>query len=359
MVFADPPRNLYQMRQWYGPLQHLARRCRLVVVCCHEDSARTIAAEASLPTIVRDVRGVVRWLRAGRHHGLALVVYVNQNARNIVFTRVSGPCHVHVNHGESDKRSMTSNLLRMFDRIFVAGQASIDRITRTLHFFDDRRLVPVGRPQLDVPVDPPADLPPTGLPTLLYAPTWEGGRPSMRYGSGPTHGEAMVRAVLAEGRHRIIYRPHPRTGTHLERYGAADARIRALIATASRERPDVGHYVDDTPQFGWQPAVADAAVCDISSIDYDWIASGKPILVTRPADSRAHIERGGIAGQVPMLAAADAGQVVERLREAAGVESRRRLARVAAYHFGDITPGASMARFLAACDAVLERGGAR
>ncbi|MFT8636980.1 MAG: CDP-glycerol glycerophosphotransferase family protein [Pseudoclavibacter sp.] len=351
VLFADPPRNLYQMRQWYGPLQRLAERHRLAVVCCDPDSARTVADESGLPVRVRSVWGAVGWLRAQRRLGLAL--YVNQNSRNILFTRVPGPCHVHVNHGESDKRSMTSNLLRMFDRVFVAGQASIDRISRALRLFDARRMVPIGRPQLDVPLDAPADLPPTDLPTVLYAPTWEGGRPSMRYGSGPTHGEAIVTALLADGRHRVIYRPHPRTGTHLERFAAADARIRGLLRAEIAAYPQAGHYIDDTPRFGWQTAAADVAVCDISSVDYDWIASGKPILVTQPADARAHIECDGIAGQVPMLTAADAPRVLERLEAATGAESRQRLAALARYHFGDTTPGASMRRFLEACDAVM------
>jgi CDP-glycerol glycerophosphotransferase (TagB/SpsB family) len=356
VVFPDPPRNLYQIRQWYGPLQQLARLHPLLVLCGSAESAAVVQSESALPVLTLDVLETARWMR--RQPSLRLALYVNLNARDLLFTRTPGVMHVHINHGESDKRTMTSDFLRQFDRLFVAGQASMDRIAAGLRGFDTSRLVPIGRPQLDVPVMPPRELPRTTRPTILYAPTWEGGRPAMRYGSGPTHGEALVRAILSEGRHRLLYRPHPRTGSRLETYAQADARIRELIAAASQRDPAAGHWVDDSPRFGWQPGVADVAVCDISSVGYDWIASGKPLVVTLPADARAHIQADGIVGQVPLLRAGEAGEVFDRLREAATVESRAKLAALAEYHFGDTRPGECMRRFLAACDAALREAGA-
>ncbi|MCQ8779961.1 CDP-glycerol glycerophosphotransferase family protein, partial [Escherichia coli] len=88
----------------------------------------------------------------------------------------------------------------------------------------DRRAIEIGRPQADYYV---GALPytPDERTVVLYAPTWEGDRPSAHYGSIRTHGEALVRALLASGSHRLSYRPHPRGGVVDPEYGAANARI--------------------------------------------------------------------------------------------------------------------------------------
>ena len=43
---------------------------------------------------------------------------------------------------------------------------------------------------------------------VWYAPTWEGDRPSIAYGSLASHGVAIIEALLADPSIRIIYRPH-------------------------------------------------------------------------------------------------------------------------------------------------------
>ena len=53
--------------------------------------------------------------------------------------------HVHVNHGESDKQSMASNNAKAYDRVFVAGEAAVQRHAASLLEFDPSRLVRTGR----------------------------------------------------------------------------------------------------------------------------------------------------------------------------------------------------------------------
>ena len=60
-----------------------------------------------------------------------------------------------------------------------------------------------------------------GSARVWYAPTWEGDRPSIAYGSLASHGVAIIEALLADPSVRVIYRPHPRTG-----YASADASRR-------------------------------------------------------------------------------------------------------------------------------------
>ncbi|CAM5259235.1 hypothetical protein SHIRM173S_10352 [Streptomyces hirsutus] len=97
-------------------------------------------------------------------------------------------------------------------------------------------VVEIGRPQLDAVrpwSGPPAD---DARTTVLYAPTWEGwdepGNTSV-----VAAGENLVRALLADPGVRLLYKPHPLTGSVEPTAGAADRRIRELIRAANRERP--------------------------------------------------------------------------------------------------------------------------
>src|SRR5690606_36773966 len=152
----------------------------------------------------------------------------------------------------------------------------------------ETRAIEIGRPQADhysgtLPYTPDDRL------VVLYAPTWEGDRPSAHYGSISSHGVALVRAVLASGRHRLIYRPHPRSGFVDDDYGAANRRITAAIAAANASDASAHHVYDDGPELGWQLSAADIAIVDISAMVYDRLAADKPLLITRPVDPEAVI----------------------------------------------------------------------
>ena len=104
--------------------------------------------------------------------------------------------------------------------------------------------------------------------------------------------------------YRVIFRPHPQAGRRLAAHATAKAEIAAMLAPP--------HYVDTTPSFGWQVQVADALVCDISAVAIDWLPSGKPLVVTRPA-SRAPVLTHGLLADLPLLGADQ--DVLAALRE--------------------------------------------
>src|SRR5690606_40855837 len=94
----------------------------------------------------------------------------------------------------------------------------------------------VGRPQL-APIatwqGPPADR----MPTVLYAPTWEGWDDNPGNTSILLAGENIVRTLVqAEPAVRVLYKPHPFTGTRSARAKAAHQRITALVEKAAAER---------------------------------------------------------------------------------------------------------------------------
>ena len=349
VYFADSDVNMYQMRQWYRPLQELAKTWPVVVLARNALGAKALLDDGELPVAyVPEVRNLERFIA---RQDLRVVLYVNQNARNFQMFRYGERWHVFINHGESDKMYMTTNQFKAYDYALIAGQAARDRLGRTLWDFDlDRRTFEIGRPQADHYA---GDIPyrPDARTTVLYAPTWEGDRPAAAYGSVATHGEALVAALLANPRYRVIYRPHPRSGVVDPSYGEANRRIVAAIRAANHADPDAQHVYDDRPELGWQLAAADVAIVDISAMVYDRLAVGKPLLVTRPADPSAAIDDGGYLGACEWLPADHAASVIPEVERVLGdPDTTGRLERWVEHYFGDTRPGAPTARFHAAIE---------
>jgi hypothetical protein len=352
VYFADGPVNLYQVRQWFAPLAELSKIAPVAIISRSAGSALALWDEAPVPTLY--LRQVVELEQFVAEQDLRIVFYVNQNSRNFQMFRYGRMWHVFINHGESDKMYMTTNQFKAYDYSLVAGQAALDRLSRVLWNFDfDRRAIEIGRPQADHFAGA-LPYPPDDRVTVLYAPTWEGDRPGAAYGSIRSHGVALVSSLLSTGRHRVIYRPHPRSGVIDADYRAANAEIIALIRDANAADPRVRHVYDDGPELGWQLAAADIAVTDISAMVYDRLATGKPVVVTRPDSPEAEIDEGGFLGDAEWLDSADAGAAVPILEKVlTSAEAQSRLEHWARHHFGDTTPGAATERFHAAVKRLL------
>ena len=350
--FPDTTTNLYQLREWYAPLAELAAKLPVVVIARSATTARTLLRECPVPVILARSIGDVEVLL--RSHPIRVVLYVNQNARNFSVMRYREPAHVFICHGESDKDYMASNQLKAYDTTLIAGPAAAARLTRIVDFDVERRTLQIGRPQIDV-VHAAPPLPDDGRVVVLYAPTWEGDRPSMCYSSVVSHGHDMVAALLADDRYRVVVRPHPRTGgTDLDTRSAL-RRIRRLIRSANRADPAAGHLWDTASGFGWQLAACDVCITDISAVAYDWLATGKPLLVTQPSSPEAIVDRSGLIGALDLIRADEASEVALRTAALIAEGGGSGLAATAAHYFGDLTPGASMRRFTDAVATIVER----
>ncbi|MFD6178513.1 MULTISPECIES: CDP-glycerol glycerophosphotransferase family protein [unclassified Isoptericola] len=353
IFFADPPVNLYQVRQWYEPMRRLAEKHPVVVLTRDVLTAVALTRECPLPVVLQPtVAETEDWMA---RQSVGIVFYVNQNMTNFRMLRFRDPAHIFISHGESDKDYMASNQLKAYDYTYIAGQAAYERIGRRLVDYDrDTRLVRVGRPQVDVDYEGPA-LPDDGRTVVLYAPTWEGDRPSMRYSSLASHAGPMLDALLATGTHRVIYRPHPRTGAFAPRYKELHRAVVAKLEAANRADPAAGHVVDTDSAFGWHLKAADVCVADISAVAFDWLATGKPLLLTEPADPATEVDREGIAGLLRTFRAEDAGNVLAAIDAVADGGDHHRYQQIVERYFGDVTPGASLQRFVDASDQILAR----
>jgi hypothetical protein len=345
VFFSGGPENLYQFEQWRRPLEELAAHRPVVVVVERPDTGEAILRSSSLPvTFARGSRALEE-LVTGRE--VRVVLYLDQLEANFRMLRFPAPVHVQIGHGESDKVTSASNQHKAYDLVLVGGPAGSDRLQAALRGFDAaERTLQVGRPQLDHRYPGAPDWSRGSGRRVWYAPTWEGDRPSLAYGSLASHGVALVEALVAEEDVRVLYRPHPRTGMASPVHRAADRRIRGLLRSAGDR-----HLVDLGP-YGWQWAFADACVTDVSAVAYDWLATGKPLVVTEPA-ATAFRPASPLLDRLPLLPAAQAGMVVRVLEDRGldGSGADAGLQDLARYYFGVTADRASTARFLAAVEA--------
>lgn len=354
VYFADGAVNMYQMRQWYKPLQELAKIHPVVVLSRTSTGARQLLADGALPVeFVSTVKDLETFVAT---QDLKIILYVNQNTRNFQMFRYGRRWHVFINHGESDKMYMTTNQYKAYDYAMIAGQAARDRLSRVLWDYDiDTRTIEIGRPQADhytgtLPYTPDDRI------VVLYAPTWEGDRPAAHYGSIHSHGENIVNALLATGKHRVIYRPHPRSGVVYAPYGEANKRIIAAIEAANAADPTAQHVYDSAPELGWQLSSADVAIVDISAMVYDRLAAGKPLFITRPRDPEPAIDTSGYLSDCEWLtvdASEDIVAEVERVRTDESATAR--LGLWVRHYFGDTAAGVATDKFHAAIEELMTK----
>lgn len=352
VYFADQKVNLYQIRQWYAPLAELAETWPVAIISRSPSAVLELWKESPVPAVY--LRKVAELEDFVSKQEIQIVFYVNQNAKNFQMFRYGRMWHVFINHGESDKMYMTTNQFKAYDYSLVAGEAAIERLRHKLWDFDmKKKVITIGRPQADhfageLPYTPDART------VVLYAPTWEGDRVAAAYGSIASHGVALATAVLASPSHRLIYRPHPRSGVVDPEYRAANQAIIGAIARANTADPTAQHVFDDGPQLGWQLAAADVAITDISAMVYDRLATGKPLLIARPSSPEAEIDEVGYLGACEWITVDQAPNVLSLIDDVQhSDEARARLEFWVERHFGDTTPGVATARFHAAIEKLI------
>jgi CDP-glycerol:poly(glycerophosphate) glycerophosphotransferase len=354
--FADDPSRTYQLTQWLPVLELLHEQHPVAVVVRDPASAGVLEGVTSLAVLTAasfsDLTELYERLDA------KVALYCNNSMINFQSLLDSRMLHAHINHGESDKQSMASNNAKAYDRVFVAGEAAVQRHAVGLLEFDTDRLVRVGRPQLDLRREPL--LATSTRRTILYAPTWEGDAEYNDYTSVDTIGADIVRAVVAVPDARIVYKPHPKLATSpTPAVRAAHRELVALVSEAARQDPDAGHVsITDGDILAVMPE-CDAIVTDVSSVGLDWLylRTEKPIFLT---DRHHDAER--LRREVPVSRCADVIDDVDVTELTARIVNRldhdeHRMARGAMRHhyFDDLQVGESTVRFLDAVDDLVRR----
>lgn len=348
VYFSGPRDSTYQLNVWL-PTLNRSRQPTLVIL--REGHHLAELAETALPVVVLPRAEDV----AGMHlSSLRGAIFSANAARNNDMLRLGGIRSTFIIHGDSDKASSFNPYTRVYDEIWVAGEAGRARYARTREGIRPEQVELVGRPQLaEIEQQRPHAATTGGGLTVLYAPTWEGLVEGSNYCSLLTMGEELVRRLTAvEPRVRLLFKGHPGSGMRDRAYRAAAERIKRQVTEAGEE----SRVVEDIEGLYAAFNQADILVTDISSVATDFLYSGKPLIVTNPQGQ----DDAAFVAEFPSTEAAyrigpDYAELGEALRLAVGADPLRDTRRrMRSYLLGE-ADGDPVERFLDAIDRLVER----
>ncbi len=276
VYFSNPNSATYALNVWL-PIVEKIKQPTLIVV--RESAHLHNLTETGTPVVVLPRDADVRRLPTVT---VQAVLYPTNVIRNNVMLNRQGLRHAFINHGDSDKLSSYNPVCRVFDEIWVAGQAGRERYLGSGEGIREEQIHVVGRPQLAeiTRIDEPADLDEEPVLTVLYAPTWEGFFDDSDYSSLERMGVRLLRLLIESPTPvRLLFKPHPATGTRRASAGAALTAAERLVMSAPG-----GHRVVEPGPDSLYSAFneADVLISDVSSVITDFLASHKPYIATNP-----------------------------------------------------------------------------
>ncbi|WP_240634485.1 MULTISPECIES: hypothetical protein [Streptomyces] len=261
LYFSGSKDSAYQVNMWLETMEQLDTKPLIIL---RERAILDRMAPTTVPVIC--VPGGVHLMNMDLST-VRVALYAANVGKNIHMLRVPTIKHVFIGHGDSDKLASVNPFSKVYDEVWTAGRAGRDRYAIADVGVRDDDIVEVGRPQLapiqswqGVPDGPRGGAADGRCPTVLYAPTWEGWDDNPGNTSILLAGENIVRRLLAADQPvRVLYKPHPFTGTRSAQAKAAHQRITALVEEAAAERAA-------DPRFAADAAAQSAAKADMARI---------------------------------------------------------------------------------------------
>ncbi|MFH9004869.1 hypothetical protein ACH4E5_16740 [Streptomyces afghaniensis] len=240
LYFSGSKDSAYQVNMWLDTMENLDSKPLIIL---RERAILNNLAPTTVPVIC--VPGGVHLMNMDLST-VRVALYAANVGKNIHMLRVPTIKHVFIGHGDSDKLASVNPYSKVYDEVWTAGRAGRDRYAIADVGVRDEDIVEVGRPQL-APIQTWQGVPEGRIPTVLYAPTWEGWDDNPGNTSILLAGENIVRKlVTADPPVRVLYKPHPFTGTRSKDAKAAHQRITALVRKAAAERAADSRFVTDS-----------------------------------------------------------------------------------------------------------------
>ncbi|GAA1354345.1 hypothetical protein [Streptomyces beijiangensis] len=230
LYFSGSKDSAYQANMWLDAMRDVEGRPLIIL---RERNIVPQLGSTSVPVIC--VPGGVHLMNMNLST-VRVALYAANVGKNIHLLRVPTMKHVFIGHGDSDKLASVNPFSKVYDEVWTAGRAGRDRYALADVGVRDEDIVEVGRPQL-APIKTWTGAPANPVPTVLYAPTWEGWDDNPGNTSLLLAGENIVKRLLnADHPVRVLYKPHPFTGTRSRKAAGAHARITAMVEKAAAER---------------------------------------------------------------------------------------------------------------------------
>lgn len=221
-----------------------------------------------------DIESIIKLLPS-----LKYVFYPSSTGNNIHLVRFNHLNHVFIGHGDSDKQSSAHKALRIYDEIWTAGQAHIDRFKNMNFDTAHLKFLKVGRPNLSNILKHSE----TKFPfhKVLYLPTWEGVIEDTNY-SSTHHSGSILQEVFFKFNIDIDVKYHPFTGNRNKALQNINNNTQnmiiedALSSVIISKDINISNILQNYNIF----------ICDISGVITECLAANCPIFVYVPADRK-------------------------------------------------------------------------
>ncbi|HEY2790859.1 MAG TPA: CDP-glycerol glycerophosphotransferase [Micromonosporaceae bacterium] len=285
LYFSAPDRTEYHVEMWRPYLERIGRPW---IVVTREPQPFEVLSRIGVPVLFCPM---IEHVDEAVTPSVKAVFYVNNGMKNSHMVRLHHLTHIQLLHGDSDKASSFNPVTAMFDRIFVAGQAGIDRYAANGVLIPREKFDIVGRPQVEAIEVADAPISAVASPVVMYATTWVSHYEHANY-SSLRIGEKIIEKLL-ERKATVMLRPHP----YSDRDPGSARRVARLQQILIEDREKTGR------QHIFGPAASamtvheasnrvDAMISDVSGIASDFLYSAKPFALTDMlGQDRADFER--------------------------------------------------------------------
>jgi len=348
---SGPDTAAYQINTWLEALESLDRR---VFIILRDPPLFSRMGSTTIPALELRDPGELLMLDLA---SARIALYPSNTGNNIHLLRLPTLMSAFIGHGDSDKSASNNPFSRAYDELWVAGEAGADRYRRSGLGIHEGQYRFVGRPQVHAISHEPR-IGDDEVPTVLYAPTWEGVNLEQEYSSVSAVGVKVVEALLAaDPPVRVVFKAHPFTGQRDAKYRFVLARIAGLLDDAAA-RTGIDHRVVKGGSINEWFNRATALVTDISSVVSDFLASEKPYAVFNHTDLDDESFRAEYPSTAGGIAIGRDGRGIAELidivtRRAPDARAERR-AELATYLLGP-PEHRSLESFQAAIDAMIAR----
>ncbi len=353
--FGDDLSRAYQITQWLPVYEELNKKHKVQIIARQHPTTEFLRTKTSLPVnTVYDFFTLTDLVDA---KNFKVILYVNNSFTNFQAMAAKRAFHVHLNHGESDKMSMTSRQMYAYDVIAVAGQAAKDRLNNSLLVRDDEKQTVIGRPQLDL-LEKPTSVP-LNRKVLVYAPTWEGDQEANNYSSIDIYGEKIIDSLLKISDATVLYKPHPKVVTSPNSaISNTHNKIIEKIKEANSKDLNAQHRLvlgDPMPVL----QAADLMISDVSAVTIDYLylkPNGALLMCDRRSDTSLFNEIAPVSKAVTIIDTSNINQIDQIITDHLnGKSDKSKYEQMRSYYFGDTKPGNSITRFNEMVDDLVKR----
>lgn len=219
-----------------------------------------------------------------KHLACLKAIYYPSNTGNLIHTlKFNCYKHIFLGHGDSDKSASAHKFFRVYDEIWVAGQAHIDRFKNADFDTAHMKYVKIGRPTL-APIlrETTQDWDKRfSKPRVLYLPTWEGVSESSNY-SSVRMSSLLISEISKKFGLSITAKLHPLTG---DREGMLK-NIAADISPILTQDQKSFRIIDKSTAVLDLLIDHNIFICDISAVVSECIAANSPLFVYIPQDRK-------------------------------------------------------------------------